>query len=192
MSMARFITVVYLLALMGCASDRYAEQRGLYPDNYYEYTNLRGPLEYIYIINDSADKSIVYVDEEVGREIQRGASGVSPTILAFDRPHHVVFYLPKDFDEEMKEWEYMKCHYKVISYGYGFRPRANREVHDYLIEQRCDDDPKVVRYEYADYYGLQSFGVGEYKGVPNGETIFELEDAYALFGAEIGFGAREN
>lgn len=120
------------------------------------------------------------------------SKSASPIILTFDWPHNVVFYLPKDFNAEMEEWTYRTCRYKVLGQGHGFRPRANRNVHDYLIEQRCDDDRKVVRFEYADYFGLQSIGVGEYEDTPDGRAIFKLEDVYALFGAEIGFGARTN
>lgn len=190
MNFLRLIPIMPVFLVIACAPNLYAEENDLYPEGHYKYTNIRTQIDHIYIINNNDLKVATLADLDLSATIVDNASTASPIVLAFDRPYHIVFYIPKDFDAEMKQWGYATCRYEVLGYGHGFRPGAKKDVYDYLIEQRCEGDSKVVRYEYADYYGLQSFGVGEYKDNPNGELVFEIQDVYALYGAEIGFGAR--
>lgn len=190
MNTLRFTLALALLALMGCAPSQYTKELDQYPNEYYYYSSVIYPLNYIYITKHRDDVAIVYVDEVVSRRVHHDPDHASPTLLSFDRPQNVVFYIPTGFNFEMKEWSYEECQFEVINYDYGSRPKANAIVYNYLIEQRCENDPKIVRFEYANYYGLQSFGVGKYKRMQDGEMVFELEDVYALYGAEIGFGVR--
>lgn len=190
MKLVQFITVSPVLALLACAPMTYAEETGPYPEKHYKYSNIRTQIDHIFIINDDDMKIASLSDVDLSATIQDDASGALPIILAFDRPYNVVFYLPGEFDSNVKNWSYKSCNFEVVGRRWGFRPSADRVVHEYLIQQECEGDPKVVRYEYADYFGLQSFGIGELKPSSDEELAFYVEDVYALYGAEIGFGAR--
>ena len=182
-------TVIFPIVLLAaCAPTQYKKDTKDNWENIYTYTSVLDELNYFTIHYDKY-KEISYADEVISDKIFRGFNENQQTLLSFDWPHNVAFYLPKDFGAATEEWAYGACDYKVISYIHGYRPTANQVVHEYLIEQQCDGDAKAVRYEYADYYGLQSFGIGEYKENSEGEMVFELQDVYSLFGAEIGFGA---
>jgi len=192
MNLQPFISILSALPLAACAPSLYAEETNLDPKKAYKYSSIRTQIDHLFIINDENLKLATISDLKLTATIQDDAADSSPIILSFDWPHNIVFYLPENFNSKMEEWEYQICTYKVIGYGYGFRPSINRKDYDYLIEQRCKGDNEIVRYEYSDYFGLQSFGIGQYDGTtPDGEPIFDLQDTFALYGAEIGFGARQ-
>lgn len=191
MKCAHITLALCVVAVTGCTHDLSAQSRVIYPDEFYRYSNLQSTLQNIDIIFNGGDFSVVYGDEEVSSAIQHELGGNSPTFLTINHPFNFSFYLPSGLGKNTTKWEFDDCNYEVINFRIGFRPSANREVGEYLIQQRCKDDRKVVRFEYADYFGLQSFGVGEVALSTTGELKFIPDAVYSLYGANIGFGARQ-
>ena len=185
-----FFALLSIVAPAAYASNDATTEDRNYAENYYVYTDLRDPLEPLLIVNDPDRKYVTRSDLLLSATISDNPSQKGPIILAFDWPHNVVFYLPEDFGPKMGEWTYQSCEYSIIGHRWGFRPTANREVHEYRIEQKCDDDANIVQYEYADFYGLQSIVVGNRVQTNATDSRFTIEDAYSLHAASFGFGAR--
>ena len=189
MSFFRIMYVFLFLNFTGYAPNLYAQESSRYPDEFYSYTNTRGDLDDIAVIIDRNFNLVTYGDLDLDAVIEYDNNANSPIIMSFDWPHNIAFFLPSNFDSEMLDWAHEACGYRLLMHNKKYYPPAKKDVEFAVIEQNCEADPKTVRYEYADFYGIQSFSIGQYAENSEGEMVFELQDVYSLFGAEIGFGA---
>lgn len=190
MAMSRGVFGFLFAFLSACATAEDTNETAPQSQNSYRYINLREPIEDISVVNYSDLKLVTRSDLEIGVTIVDEPAQTAPIILVFDRPYNVAFYLPEDFGPKSEQWTYLACKYRTIGHSWGFRSPVRRDVHEYLIEQKCENDPKIVRYEYADFYGLQAFVIGAYKDTSTASD-FHIEEAYSLYGAKFGFGARQ-
>ena len=132
---------------------------------------------------------ITYADEDVTNEIIHRNDASSPIVLSFDWPHRINFHLPAKFDASIENWTAGDCSYHVLTNGFRFNSSANANVYDFLIEQRCEKDPNIVRYEFSDFYGLQSFAIGDI-ALNDSKKDFQYHDVYSLYGSKFGFGSK--
>ena len=181
----KLYSLIFGALLFGCVTEKGVGLSEGAAHISFDYTNVAKLDESILIVNDSNILGVFYSDLDLAAEIRDDHAGV---LLAFTHPYNIQFFLPGDLSEDTNMWTYKDCRLEILDFSRRFYPPANQAVSFSIIEQKCEDRNEVVRYEYSDYYGIQSIAIG-HNSINSGEDTFRLENYFALYGSELGFGA---